>query len=388
VAGFRYFHVYGPRESHKGRMASVAFHFFNQLLKDGRVRLFEGCDGYGPGEQVRDFVSVEDVVRVNLFFLDHPEISGIFNVGTGRAQCFNDVAVATVNAIRRARGEAPLALAGLREPLGTSRSRRSGGQVQSFTQIRDAPGRGIRRALPHRRGGRVAIRRRSLRPRGRPVTRLAFAAIGCLAAACTAPGPAVLSDPMAWPKAAIPAATTAPVIGNAGFESDFAGGRLSAEWGCSVRTDGVLRFAPDATTSRRPACSGARRKGPRRRSQSFKAEGLRGQRALLDRGARAGRRGDGAVPAAGRPRQCWTTSAAARRNTGSWQRHDRDPRAGRRRASFGGRYARGGSRAGSTTRLELRARRPGGGFPRKSNIINGFNRPCQGHWVAREVGWT
>jgi ADP-L-glycero-D-manno-heptose 6-epimerase len=115
VAGFRYFNVYGPREAHKGRMASVAFHFFNQFLKDGRVRLFEGCDGYGPGEQVRDFISVEDVVRVNLFFLDHPELSGIFNVGTGRAQCFNDVAVATVNAIRRVRGEAPLPLPGLRE---------------------------------------------------------------------------------------------------------------------------------------------------------------------------------------------------------------------------------------------------------------------------------
>jgi ADP-L-glycero-D-manno-heptose 6-epimerase len=115
VAGFRYFNVYGPREAHKGRMASVAFHFFNQYLQDGRVRLFEGCDGYGPGEQVRDFISVEDVVRVNLYFLDHPEVSGIFNVGTGRAQCFNDVAVATVNAIRRARGEAPLPLAGLRE---------------------------------------------------------------------------------------------------------------------------------------------------------------------------------------------------------------------------------------------------------------------------------
>jgi ADP-L-glycero-D-manno-heptose 6-epimerase len=115
VAGFRYFNVYGPREAHKGRMASVAFHFFNQFLQDGRVRLFEGCDGYGPGEQVRDFISVEDVVRVNLFFLDHPEISGIFNVGTGRAQCFNDVAVATVNAIRRVRGAAPLSLRGLLE---------------------------------------------------------------------------------------------------------------------------------------------------------------------------------------------------------------------------------------------------------------------------------
>jgi ADP-L-glycero-D-manno-heptose 6-epimerase len=115
VAGFRYFNVYGPRETHKGRMASVAFHFFNQYLKDGRVRLFEASAGYGPGEQIRDFVSVEDAVRVNLFFLDHPEISGIFNVGTGSAQSFNDVACATVNAVRRSRGEAPLALGQLRE---------------------------------------------------------------------------------------------------------------------------------------------------------------------------------------------------------------------------------------------------------------------------------
>ena len=115
VAGFRYFNVYGPREAHKGRMASVAFHFYNQYVKDGRVRLFEGSDGYGPGEQSRDFVSVDDAVKVNLFFLDHPEISGIFNVGTGRAQSFNDVACATVNAVRRARGEAALPLAQLRE---------------------------------------------------------------------------------------------------------------------------------------------------------------------------------------------------------------------------------------------------------------------------------
>jgi len=115
VAGFRYFNVYGPREAHKGRMASVAFHFFNQFLETGRVRLFEGSGGYPAGEQRRDFVSIEDVVRVNLFFLDHPEISGIFNVGTGRAQSFNDVACAAVNAIRRARGEAPLTLAQLRE---------------------------------------------------------------------------------------------------------------------------------------------------------------------------------------------------------------------------------------------------------------------------------
>ena len=109
VAGFRYFNVYGPREAHKGRMASVAYHFFNQYTATGRVRLFEGSGGYGPGEQIRDFVYVDDVVDVNLFFLDHPEISGIFNVGTGRAQSFNDVAAATINAVRRARGENALA---------------------------------------------------------------------------------------------------------------------------------------------------------------------------------------------------------------------------------------------------------------------------------------
>jgi len=114
LAGFRYFNVYGPREAHKGRMASVAFHFFNQFLAAGRVRLFEGSAGFGPGEQLRDFVSVEDVVRVNLFFLDHPEISGIFNVGTGRAESFNEVARATINAIRRSRGDKPLSMGELR----------------------------------------------------------------------------------------------------------------------------------------------------------------------------------------------------------------------------------------------------------------------------------
>jgi len=114
VAGFRYFNVYGPREAHKGRMASVAFHFYNQYLADGRVRLFEGSAGFGPGEQRRDFISVEDVVKVNLFFLDHPQVSGIYNVGTGRAQSFNDVAFATINAVRRAKGESALTLEQLR----------------------------------------------------------------------------------------------------------------------------------------------------------------------------------------------------------------------------------------------------------------------------------
>jgi ADP-L-glycero-D-manno-heptose 6-epimerase len=95
-------------------MASVAFHCFNQYRAEGKVKLFEGSGGYGPGEQRRDFVSVEDVVAVNLWFLDHPDVSGIFNLGTGRAQTFNDVAVATVNALRDVAGEPALDLESLR----------------------------------------------------------------------------------------------------------------------------------------------------------------------------------------------------------------------------------------------------------------------------------
>lgn len=115
IVGLRYFNVYGPREQHKERMASVAFHFCREFLETGRVRLFEASGGYGPGEQRRDFVFVEDVVKVNLFFLDHPEKSGIYNVGTGRAQTFNEVAVAVVNACRRAQGQQPQTLEALRQ---------------------------------------------------------------------------------------------------------------------------------------------------------------------------------------------------------------------------------------------------------------------------------
>jgi ADP-L-glycero-D-manno-heptose 6-epimerase len=100
VAGFRYFNVYGPREQHKGRMASVAFHQFNQFRAEGKVKLFGEYGGYGAGEQQRDFVFIDDVVAVNLWFFDHPEKSGIFNLGTGRAQPFNDVAVAVINGLR------------------------------------------------------------------------------------------------------------------------------------------------------------------------------------------------------------------------------------------------------------------------------------------------
>ncbi|MCM8611232.1 ADP-glyceromanno-heptose 6-epimerase [Accumulibacter sp.] len=137
VVGFRYFNVYGPRESHKGRMASVAFHHYHQFRSDGKVRLFAGCDGHADGEQRRDFVSVDDVVRVNLFFLDHPERSGIFNVGTGRAQTFNELAVANVNACRALAGDDPLPLAelvgqGLIEYVPFPADLR--GRYQSFTE--------------------------------------------------------------------------------------------------------------------------------------------------------------------------------------------------------------------------------------------------------------
>jgi len=96
VVGLRYFNVYGQREQHKGSMASVAFHFNNQIQNTGEVRLFAGSGGYDDGEQRRDFVFVDDICAVNLWFLEHREASGIFNAGTGKAQSFNDVADAVI----------------------------------------------------------------------------------------------------------------------------------------------------------------------------------------------------------------------------------------------------------------------------------------------------
>ena len=115
IVGLRYFNVYGAREQHKGRMASVAFHFFNQFRAEGKVKLFAGCDGYADGGQLRDFISIEDVVKVNMYFLDNPQKSGIFNLGTGQAQSFNDVAAATINTLRSKDGKPALSLAELGE---------------------------------------------------------------------------------------------------------------------------------------------------------------------------------------------------------------------------------------------------------------------------------
>ena len=92
IVGLRYFNVYGPQENHKGKMASMIFQMFNQWKAEGKVKLFEGIDGYGNGEQVRDFIYVKDVVKVNFFFWDHPELKGIYNCGTGHAHTFNTLA--------------------------------------------------------------------------------------------------------------------------------------------------------------------------------------------------------------------------------------------------------------------------------------------------------
>lgn len=91
VCGFRYFNVYGPREGHKGSMASVAFHLNTQLNNGENPKLFEGSDGFK-----RDFIYVEDVASVNLWFWEN-NVSGIFNCGTGRAESFQEVADAALN---------------------------------------------------------------------------------------------------------------------------------------------------------------------------------------------------------------------------------------------------------------------------------------------------
>ncbi|UYV19126.1 ADP-glyceromanno-heptose 6-epimerase [Halomonas qaidamensis] len=96
VVGFRYFNVYGPREQHKGKMASVAYHNHLQICNGETLKLFGAYGGYEAGMQSRDFVYVGDVVDVNLWFLDNPHASGIFNLGTGRAEPFKAIGEAVI----------------------------------------------------------------------------------------------------------------------------------------------------------------------------------------------------------------------------------------------------------------------------------------------------
>lgn len=98
--GLKFFNVYGPNEYFKGSMASMVFHGFNQIKADGEIRLFKSCNPqYEDGGQLRDFVYVKDICSVIMFMLKNPHISGLFNVGTGKAQSFRELAEATFRAL-------------------------------------------------------------------------------------------------------------------------------------------------------------------------------------------------------------------------------------------------------------------------------------------------
>ena len=105
VVGLRYFNVYGPQEHHKGKMASIFYQLYHQIEETGVARLFEGYDGYGDGEQKRDFIYVKDVVRVNLWFWREKGPSGIFNCGTGKAHTYNEAAQAVIDAMGKGKIE-------------------------------------------------------------------------------------------------------------------------------------------------------------------------------------------------------------------------------------------------------------------------------------------
>ena len=99
-AGLKFFNVFGPNEYHKARMASVVFHAFNQIKATGKMKLFRSHkEGYGDGEQKRDFIYVKDLVDVLYFLMHHRKNSGIYNLGTGQARTFNDLVNATYSAM-------------------------------------------------------------------------------------------------------------------------------------------------------------------------------------------------------------------------------------------------------------------------------------------------
>lgn len=99
-AGLKFFNVYGPNEFHKGRMASVVFHSFNQIQAKGEVKLFRSHrEDYSDGGQMRDFVYVKDVAKVCYFLMHHRKDSGLYNLGSGKARTFKDLATATFQAL-------------------------------------------------------------------------------------------------------------------------------------------------------------------------------------------------------------------------------------------------------------------------------------------------
>ncbi len=147
LAGLRYFNVYGPREKYKGRMASMIYQLYGQLRRDGQARLFEGSGGFAAGEQRRDFVSVSDVINVNLFFAICPVRNGIFNVGTGEARTFNEVVKQLTRALGKGAVEYIPFPEGLREKYQSHTQAdiaalRAAGYVDAFATLED----GIARA--------------------------------------------------------------------------------------------------------------------------------------------------------------------------------------------------------------------------------------------------
>ena len=102
MAGLKYFNVFGPNEYHKEDMRSMVLKGYEQIRDTGKMRLFKSYrKEYGDGEQVRDFIYVQDAVAMTLYFQDHPEVSGLFNVGTGQARCWNDLAKSIFSALNR-----------------------------------------------------------------------------------------------------------------------------------------------------------------------------------------------------------------------------------------------------------------------------------------------
>jgi ADP-L-glycero-D-manno-heptose 6-epimerase len=99
-AGLKFFNVYGPNEYHKGRMASVIWHAYQQITKNGALKLFKSHrSDFKDGEQMRDFIYVKDLIDVCIFLMEHRKNSGIYNLGTGKARSFNDLGVATFQAL-------------------------------------------------------------------------------------------------------------------------------------------------------------------------------------------------------------------------------------------------------------------------------------------------
>ncbi|MBL8012632.1 MAG: NAD-dependent epimerase/dehydratase family protein, partial [Candidatus Omnitrophica bacterium] len=100
VVGLKFFNVFGPNEYHKGEMRSVVAKAFDRVVREGKISLFKSYDSrYANGEQKRDFIYVKDVVDVVIFLMNNPEINGIFNVGTGQARTWNDLAEALFEAV-------------------------------------------------------------------------------------------------------------------------------------------------------------------------------------------------------------------------------------------------------------------------------------------------